>query len=88
MQTYGSQAWDASFAIQALLATNLSDEIGPTLMKAHDFLKQSQVYIISPIMDCQMNFVNDFLVKIVLLQTFSICINVSSLTFCLTCQQT
>ncbi|XP_062155606.1 beta-amyrin synthase-like isoform X3 [Alnus glutinosa] len=43
LQTYGSQVWDASFAIQALLATNLSDEIGPTLMKGHDFLKKSQV---------------------------------------------
>ncbi|XP_059456664.1 beta-amyrin synthase-like isoform X1 [Corylus avellana] len=43
LQTYGSQVWDASFAIQALLATNLSDEIGPTLMKAHNFLKKSQV---------------------------------------------
>jgi beta-amyrin synthase len=46
MQTYGSQVWDASFAIQALLATNLSDEIGPTLMKGHDFLKKSQVFLI------------------------------------------
>ncbi|XP_062154203.1 beta-amyrin synthase-like isoform X2 [Alnus glutinosa] len=43
LQTYGSQVWDASFAIQALLATNLNDEIGPTLMKGHDFLKKSQV---------------------------------------------
>uniref|UniRef100_A0A2N9I7E2 Squalene cyclase C-terminal domain-containing protein n=1 Tax=Fagus sylvatica TaxID=28930 RepID=A0A2N9I7E2_FAGSY len=43
MQTFGSQAWDASFAIQALDAANLTDEIGPTLMKAHDFIKKSQV---------------------------------------------
>ncbi len=43
MQTFGSQAWDASFAIQALDAANLTDEIGPTLMKIHDFIKKSQV---------------------------------------------
>ncbi|XP_059458314.1 beta-amyrin synthase 2-like [Corylus avellana] len=43
LQACGSQVWDASFTIQALLATNLSDEIGPTLMKAHNFLKKSQV---------------------------------------------
>ncbi|GLT53699.1 hypothetical protein SLA2020_269540 [Shorea laevis] len=41
--TTGGQVWDASFAIQALLATDLSDEIGLTLMKGHDFLKKSQV---------------------------------------------
>ncbi|GMJ14287.1 beta-amyrin synthase [Hibiscus trionum] len=43
MQSFGSQVWDASFFLQALLATNLSDEIGPTLKKGHDFLKNSQV---------------------------------------------
>ncbi|KAB1213289.1 Beta-amyrin synthase [Morella rubra] len=43
MQTFGSQVWDASFAIQALLATNLTNDIGPTLMRGHDFLKKSQV---------------------------------------------
>ncbi|GMI90270.1 camelliol C synthase 1 [Hibiscus trionum] len=40
MQTFGSQVWDASFFLQALLASNLSDEIGLTLMKGHDFLKR------------------------------------------------
>ena len=44
MQTSAGQVWDASFAIQALLATNLSDEIGLTLMKGYDFLKKSQVF--------------------------------------------
>ncbi|KAK8503426.1 hypothetical protein V6N12_034821 [Hibiscus sabdariffa] len=43
MQSFGSQVWDANFALQALLATNLSDEIGPTLMEGHNFLKNSQV---------------------------------------------
>ncbi|MED6110491.1 Beta-amyrin synthase [Stylosanthes scabra] len=42
MQSFGSQEWDAGFAIQALLATNL-DEITPTLEKGHDFIKKSQV---------------------------------------------
>ncbi|KAJ9549995.1 hypothetical protein OSB04_022538 [Centaurea solstitialis] len=43
MQSFGSQEWDASFAIQALLATDLTHEIGPTLKKGHDFIKASQV---------------------------------------------
>jgi len=43
MQTFGSQVWDTCFAIQALLATNLIEEIGPALAKGHDFIKKSQV---------------------------------------------
>ncbi|KAE8729915.1 Beta-amyrin synthase [Hibiscus syriacus] len=43
MQSFGSQVWDASFFLQALLASNLSDEIGHTIMKGHNFLKNSQV---------------------------------------------
>ncbi|KAK7243446.1 hypothetical protein RIF29_38242 [Crotalaria pallida] len=43
MQGLGSQEWDASFIVQALLATNLVDEFGPTIAKAHDFIKKSQV---------------------------------------------
>ncbi|KAA3478426.1 lupeol synthase-like isoform X2 [Gossypium australe] len=43
MQSFGSQVWDASLVLQALLASNLSNEIGPTLMKGHNFLKNSQV---------------------------------------------
>ncbi|KAK7271592.1 hypothetical protein RJT34_27627 [Clitoria ternatea] len=39
----GCQSWDAGFVIQALLATNLIDEIAPTLMKGHHFIKESQV---------------------------------------------
>lgn len=46
MQSFGSQEWDAGFAIQALLATNLIEEIGPTLAKGHDFIKKSQVCLI------------------------------------------
>ncbi|KAL2341226.1 hypothetical protein Fmac_009166 [Flemingia macrophylla] len=43
LQTTGSQAWDVSFIVQALLATNLIENVGPTLLKAHDFIKKSQV---------------------------------------------
>ncbi|XP_050383909.1 beta-amyrin synthase-like isoform X3 [Argentina anserina] len=43
MQSFGSQEWDTSFAIQALIASNLTDEIGPTLASGHDFIKKSQV---------------------------------------------
>jgi squalene cyclase len=47
MQSFGSQEWDAGFAVQALLATNLIDEIGPALAKGHDFIKKSQVYMLN-----------------------------------------
>ncbi|GMJ07130.1 camelliol C synthase 1 [Hibiscus trionum] len=43
MQTFGSQMWDAALAIQAIMSSNLSKYYGPTLRKAHDFLKASQV---------------------------------------------
>ncbi|KAK9282326.1 hypothetical protein L1049_005240 [Liquidambar formosana] len=43
MQSFGSQSWDAGLAIQALVASNLTDEIGSTLRKGHDFIKKSQV---------------------------------------------
>ena len=43
MQSFGSQEWDTAFALQALLASGLTDEIEPTLSKGHDFVKQSQV---------------------------------------------
>lgn len=43
MQSFGSQEWDTGFAIQALLASDLTEEIGQTLAKGHDFIKKSQV---------------------------------------------
>ncbi|KDP27753.1 hypothetical protein JCGZ_19782 [Jatropha curcas] len=44
MQGYnGSQLWDVTFAVQAILATNLAQEYGPMLKKAHNFIKNSQV---------------------------------------------
>ncbi|KAK4592984.1 hypothetical protein RGQ29_017212 [Quercus rubra] len=41
--SFGSQSWDAGFSIQALLASDLIDEIGPVLAKGHEFIKRSQV---------------------------------------------
>ena len=43
LQGSTSQEWDTGFALQALLACNMTDEIGPTLKKGHEFLKESQV---------------------------------------------
>ncbi|KAF9616602.1 hypothetical protein IFM89_030771 [Coptis chinensis] len=44
MQGYnGSQLWDTAFAVQAIISTNLFEEYLPTLKKAHDFIKASQV---------------------------------------------
>ncbi|XP_019197862.1 PREDICTED: cycloartenol Synthase-like [Ipomoea nil] len=44
MQGYnGSQSWDTSFAVQAIISTNLTKEYGKTLRKAHEFIKNSQV---------------------------------------------
>ncbi|PON40447.1 Squalene cyclase [Trema orientale] len=42
-QSFGSQMWDTAFAIQAIIASNLNEEYGPTLRRAHDFVKASQV---------------------------------------------
>lgn len=39
----GSQLWDTAFAAQAIISTNLLEEYGPTLKKAHTFIKKSQV---------------------------------------------
>lgn len=43
MQSLGSQMWDAALAIQAIISSNLAEEYGQTLRKAHDFVKASQV---------------------------------------------
>lgn len=44
MQGYnGSQLWDTSFAVQAIISTNLVKEYNTTLRKAHEFVKNSQV---------------------------------------------
>ena len=39
----GSQTWDASLAIQAIISCDLNEEYSPTLRKANEFLKASQV---------------------------------------------
>ncbi|XP_057869659.2 cycloartenol synthase 2 [Cryptomeria japonica] len=44
MQGYnGSQLWDTAFSVQALLSTDLLDECGPLLKKAHSYIDKSQV---------------------------------------------
>ncbi|KAI5070087.1 hypothetical protein GOP47_0014430 [Adiantum capillus-veneris] len=44
MQGYnGSQLWDTSFAVQALISTGLLETCGPMLKKAHHFIDRSQV---------------------------------------------
>ncbi|KAG6771504.1 hypothetical protein POTOM_022872 [Populus tomentosa] len=44
MQGYnGSQFWDVSFTVQAILATNFADEFAPMLKKAHNFIKNIQL---------------------------------------------
>ncbi|CAM8996915.1 unnamed protein product [Rhodiola kirilowii] len=43
MQGCGSQTWDAGLSIQALLASDLVDEIGDVLAKGHDYIKKAQV---------------------------------------------
>ncbi|XP_019150037.1 PREDICTED: cycloartenol synthase 2-like isoform X2 [Ipomoea nil] len=39
----GSQLWDVGFAVQAIIATNLCDEYGSMLRKAHLFINVSQI---------------------------------------------
>lgn len=46
MQGYnGSQLWDTAFTVQAIASTKFSEEFGPTLNKAHGYIKNSQVSI-------------------------------------------
>ncbi|WMV38536.1 hypothetical protein MTR67_031921 [Solanum verrucosum] len=42
-QSFGCQTWDAVFSIQAILSSDVAEEFGPTLKKANNFLKASQV---------------------------------------------
>ncbi|VFQ62931.1 unnamed protein product [Cuscuta campestris] len=43
VQSFGSQMWDLSFSVRAILSSNLNQEYWPTLKRAHEFLKASQV---------------------------------------------
>lgn len=53
MQGYnGSQLWDTAFAAQAIISTNLIEEYGPTLRKAHTFIKNSQVFFTFIVISC------------------------------------
>ena len=57
MQSFGSQMWDAAFAIQAILSCNLNEEYGSTLRKSHEFVKASQVRIY--IKYCLLDYMKD-----------------------------
>ncbi|KAK4483731.1 hypothetical protein RD792_010933 [Penstemon davidsonii] len=39
----GSQLWDTAFAVQAIISADLGEEFGPTIRKAHMYMKNSQV---------------------------------------------
>uniref|UniRef100_M8AV75 Cycloartenol synthase n=1 Tax=Aegilops tauschii TaxID=37682 RepID=M8AV75_AEGTA len=44
MQGYnGSQLWDTALTVEAILATELTEEFRPTLKLAHDYIKNSQI---------------------------------------------
>ncbi|KAK7856914.1 beta-amyrin synthase [Quercus suber] len=48
--SFGSQSWDMGLSIQALLASDLIDEIGPVLAKGHEFIKRSQCCLLFSMM--------------------------------------
>ncbi|XP_065877297.1 beta-amyrin synthase-like [Euphorbia lathyris] len=43
VQNLGTQLWDTNFYVQAILESNLTNEYGSTLRKAHEFIKQTQI---------------------------------------------
>ncbi|KAI7998673.1 Beta-amyrin synthase 1 [Camellia lanceoleosa] len=43
LMSFGSQQWDTSLSVQAILACNMLEETGEVLRKGHDFIKKSQV---------------------------------------------
>lgn len=47
LQSFGSQVWDCAFATQAIIASNMVDEYGDSLKKAHFYIKESQVSFLS-----------------------------------------
>ena len=47
MQGYnGSQLWDTSFAVQAMVATGLASEFSDCLRRAHQYIDTSQVSLL------------------------------------------
>nr|AGS16975.1 dammarenediol synthase II [Panax vietnamensis] len=43
VQSFGSQLWDCILATQAIIATNMVEEYGDSLKKAHFYIKESQI---------------------------------------------
>ncbi|CAA7031272.1 unnamed protein product [Microthlaspi erraticum] len=43
MQSIGSQQWDTGLAVQAIHASDFSDEFGDVLKRGHDYIKKSQI---------------------------------------------
>ncbi|KAK2971631.1 hypothetical protein RJ640_003451, partial [Escallonia rubra] len=43
VQSVGSQLWDCTLATQAIIASNMVEEYGDCLKKAHFFIKESQI---------------------------------------------
>ncbi|XP_047308001.1 dammarenediol II synthase-like [Impatiens glandulifera] len=43
MTSFGSQLWDCVFATRAILASNMVEEYGDTLKKAHFYIKEAQI---------------------------------------------
>ncbi|KAI8001024.1 Dammarenediol II synthase [Camellia lanceoleosa] len=43
MQSFGSQIWDTTLATQAIIVSNMADEYGDSLKKAHVYIKESQI---------------------------------------------
>ncbi|KAH7839666.1 hypothetical protein Vadar_007066 [Vaccinium darrowii] len=48
IQSFGSQLWDCTLLTQAIMASNLTDEYGDTLKRAHFYIKESQVSFCLP----------------------------------------
>nr|GFA51923.1 dammarenediol II synthase-like [Tanacetum cinerariifolium] len=42
MQSFGSQLWDCTLITRAILASDMVEEYGDSLKKAHFFIKESQ----------------------------------------------
>ncbi|MFS7923968.1 putative terpenoid cyclases/protein prenyltransferase alpha-alpha toroid [Helianthus anomalus] len=43
MQNFGTQLWDSALATQAIIASNMVEEYGDSLKKAHFYIKESQI---------------------------------------------
>ncbi|KAI3680965.1 hypothetical protein L6452_35745 [Arctium lappa] len=43
VQTFGSQLWNSAFVTQAIIASNMVEEYGDSLKRAHFYIKESQI---------------------------------------------